>query len=238
MFNLANAESLATIISLCFAYASSATITNYLQTAYAKFIGDDTAEKAGYLTLNPLQHINTLGLFLVLLTGLGWVNTVPLNPSNVKVSRFKNLAIFLMFFIGVFIEVSLSLIALSSLVLIFGPQAFVFISNMLNTQVIPLNSFVLFHNDYSSFAIASTLILFGFVFLNIFMATCNIIVNSLRYAFTVGLENNYKYMEYADYLVIIVPIVAVILFTGPIYVYLIQFIFVMAYKIATLFGVI
>src|SRR4051812_28254481 len=55
--------------------------------------GDQTAEKAGRLTLNPLPHIDPVGTLLFpiinMLTGMnllfGWAKPVPINPT-----RFKN----------------------------------------------------------------------------------------------------------------------------------------------------
>lgn len=63
----------------------------------AKMLGDNTAEKMGRLSLNPLKHIDPVGtiivpLLLVLfstLTGMrpfvfGWAKPVPVNPFNLK----------------------------------------------------------------------------------------------------------------------------------------------------------
>jgi len=52
--------------------------------------GDDTAERAGRLTLNPLPHIDLFGTILLpgflILTGspilFGWAKPVPVNPLN------------------------------------------------------------------------------------------------------------------------------------------------------------
>ena len=51
----------------------------------ARKCGDDTAEAAGRLTLNPLAHVDPFGAVLLLLTGFGWAKPVPVNMY-----RFKN----------------------------------------------------------------------------------------------------------------------------------------------------
>ncbi len=51
-------------------------------TAY--LLGDDTAKKAGRLTLNPLKHISIIGAFLLFYVGFGWAKPVPINPHNFK----------------------------------------------------------------------------------------------------------------------------------------------------------
>ena len=58
----------------------------------AKYLGDDTAEKMGRLTLNPIKHIDLFGsiilpLMLVLTKSpfiFGWAKPVPLNPFNLR----------------------------------------------------------------------------------------------------------------------------------------------------------
>lgn len=50
----------------------------------AKFYGDDTAQKAGRLTLNPVAHIDPMGLLMVALIGFGYAKPVPTNPKNFR----------------------------------------------------------------------------------------------------------------------------------------------------------
>ena len=51
--------------------------------AYA--LGDDTAKRAGRLTLNPLAHFDPLGTLMMLAVGFGWAKPVP-----VDMRRFRN----------------------------------------------------------------------------------------------------------------------------------------------------
>lgn len=44
--------------------------------------GDYTAKMYGRLTLNPLKHIDPLGIVLCIFTGFGWAKPVPVNPAN------------------------------------------------------------------------------------------------------------------------------------------------------------
>ena len=46
----------------------------------AKWLGDDTAEKEGRITLNPMAHLDVAGFILMLLLGFGWAKPVPINP--------------------------------------------------------------------------------------------------------------------------------------------------------------
>ncbi len=48
----------------------------------AKKFGDNTAERMGRLTLNPIAHIDPVGLLMVLTVGFGFAKPVPTNPRN------------------------------------------------------------------------------------------------------------------------------------------------------------
>lgn len=43
-------------------------------------LGDPTAKLNGRLTLNPLSHVDWIGLFLLLAVGVGWAKPVPVDP--------------------------------------------------------------------------------------------------------------------------------------------------------------
>jgi len=53
--------------------------------AYRK--GDPTAKSAGRLTLNPIPHIDVIGLLLLYFYGFGWAKPVPVNPNNFRDPR-------------------------------------------------------------------------------------------------------------------------------------------------------
>jgi len=58
--------------------------------ATAKLFGDDTAQRMGRLTLNPLAHLDAMGLLMVVFVGFGWAKPVPTNPRNFT-SRWADL---------------------------------------------------------------------------------------------------------------------------------------------------
>lgn len=47
-------------------------------------LGDDTAKKAGRLTLNPLKHLDPIGLLMLLTVHFGWAKPVPVNMYKFK----------------------------------------------------------------------------------------------------------------------------------------------------------
>jgi len=47
-------------------------------------LGDNTAKQMGRLTLNPIKHIDLIGLIMILLVRFGWAKPVPVNMRNFK----------------------------------------------------------------------------------------------------------------------------------------------------------
>ena len=61
----------------------SLTVHEFAHAWTARALGDDTAERAGRLTLNPLEHIDPVGLLLPLLgIPFGWAKPVPVDPAR------------------------------------------------------------------------------------------------------------------------------------------------------------
>ncbi|NLN07979.1 MAG: site-2 protease family protein [Firmicutes bacterium] len=56
-------------------------------------LGDPTAKQQGRLTLNPLKHLDPLGLLALWLAGFGWAKPVPVNPANFRGNRRRGLCL-------------------------------------------------------------------------------------------------------------------------------------------------
>jgi len=62
-------------------------IHEYAHAKSADILGDPTPRQAGRLTLNPLPHIDPIGLLMLLIIRIGWAKPVPINPYNFKDPR-------------------------------------------------------------------------------------------------------------------------------------------------------
>lgn len=47
-------------------------------------LGDHTARDMGRLTMNPIKHLDIMGLISMLVIGVGWAKPVPVNPGAYK----------------------------------------------------------------------------------------------------------------------------------------------------------
>ena len=62
----------------------SLTFHEFAHALSAKLLGDNTAERMGRLNLNPLNHIDPVGLIAVLAIGFGYAKPVPVTPRLIK----------------------------------------------------------------------------------------------------------------------------------------------------------
>ncbi len=62
----------------------SLTIHEYSHGMMAHLLGDDTAKNQGRLTLNPLKHLDPIGVVFFLIMHFGWAKPVPVDPRNLK----------------------------------------------------------------------------------------------------------------------------------------------------------
>lgn len=55
----------------------------------AKALGDNTAEREGRLTLNPISHVDPMGALLICLCNIGWARPVPVNIFNCRKVKIR-----------------------------------------------------------------------------------------------------------------------------------------------------
>ena len=62
--------------------------------AYSAYLlGDDTAYRAGRVTLNPASHLDVLGSLMLLMVGFGWGKPTPVMPSKLRGGVFGPVAV-------------------------------------------------------------------------------------------------------------------------------------------------
>jgi Zn-dependent protease len=76
-----NARLLSLILRLPVVFFSL-TIHEFMHGWVAHKCGDDTALRAGRLTLNPIAHLDIIGTICLFFGPLGWAKPVPVNPMN------------------------------------------------------------------------------------------------------------------------------------------------------------
>jgi len=74
--SFAGAVTFALLLGICF--------HEFCHALVATGLGDDTAQRLGRLTLNPLAHLDPLGTLLLFLAGFGWGKPVPVNAYALR----------------------------------------------------------------------------------------------------------------------------------------------------------
>jgi len=82
MLNLLLGGQVALFTLIVIALVISLSFHEFGHAAMAKAFGDDTAARMGRLTINPMAHIDPMGLLMVVFVGFGWAKPVPTNPRK------------------------------------------------------------------------------------------------------------------------------------------------------------
>lgn len=247
MINLAFAEFVFALILLVTAYFISHTINGFLQAYIINKLGDSTAKDGGYMSLNPLDHIDTFGFLALIFLGIGWLQTVPIDPYAFTGSM-RYFRLFLAFATEAFIALIVATVSLFIAVYAYGyPLTSLLVLKMFMyyskfflfffSSSAQLNIASMFAQNHSTLAVVIAFLLVSMVYLNILIATISSIFNLFRYFLVVGFEQGYTYMDYADYLAILGPFLVVYVFGDHLVHYLLQLTEWGACNIACLFGI-
>ncbi|MBN1549295.1 hypothetical protein JW872_01395 [Candidatus Babeliales bacterium] len=118
--NLKTAGLLSSFISSAIAYVVAVVVSGYIQAWFSKKLGDDTAERHGFLSLNPMIHIDVIGFIVFIWTGyIGWGTIVPINPQNFS-GKYKQLEFALVHFSRPLANLFCAFIVLFMTVVFFG----------------------------------------------------------------------------------------------------------------------
>lgn len=231
MVNLRFIESVIQIIALAVAYIFSATTAGYVQAWTAKKLGDDTPEQAGFLTWNPLVHIDPIGAFFLLYMGVGWMRYMPLNPQAIK----SKIGLAVVYFSNVFVYLVIAFVSTLLLLLIFGLGMLELAMTMILGGSISLAALEGFYPDTSSFVLAIALILVVCAYLSVMFAVLYFLIDGFRF-FLLTMSAEYDWLQENDMLGFIIPIVLIIIFAPLMRMYVVYGISFVAYYIAHLLG--
>lgn len=170
MIHFRTAQEVASYISLFLGYLIAIAPAGWFKAWVARFMGDDTAEQQGLLTLNPFAHISFSGIVFLLLPffRVGWGQDIPVNAYAIH-GKHHNLRLALTLFSNTFMHWLVATLSLVVLIGIWGPE---WGSKMLLTYNSSLN-------------IAYTHVFLECIRLSIFLALVSFIINGITYFVTV-----------------------------------------------------
>ena len=206
-------------ISVILAYILSIGPASGFKAWVAKKMGDDTGERMGLLTLDPLEHIDLLGvcLFLPLLViafrmsifvgftaililwslGVSWHRVVVINASYIQ-GRFRLLKLFLAYFSEVAIYLMQAMFGLVFLAFV-EYSAHRFFGVLMSQQLVVVGALIQF--------------VLVFIQLNIMLAVVSFINNGVLLGIVIFHERSeHDYLDYLYYGALILPLVILVFF--------------------------
>jgi Zn-dependent protease len=93
MFLILFQQSPAAAVALLLGLAVGVVLHEAAHAYSAYLLGDDTAYRAGRVTLNPASHLDLLGSLMLLMAGFGWGKPTPVVPSKLRGGVFGPVAV-------------------------------------------------------------------------------------------------------------------------------------------------
>jgi hypothetical protein len=210
MITLHTAEILIGIITFFIAYLIVITISNVFRAWAAYEMGDDTGVRLGYLTFNPLVHIDPIGLFFLFTFSFGWGAMVPIYPLNIRWPH-RTLKLAIAYFSDTFMHFLLSIIGIVILLGIFDINILgVLMRYMIFTYNVSQLPIANMYPEISSWVVSIGFIFFAFVYLNVVLGVLNFIINFSTYLLFVLSDRFDNVARYAHYITIGLPILLIL----------------------------
>lgn len=233
MITLRTVELIIGVLTVTIAYVISATTAGYFQAWLAKKMGDDGPEAAGFLTWNPLVHIDPIGAFCLFFLGVGWGKFIPISPAAFT-NKFRMLLVFLAKPIA---YVTIAFISLLTLLPLFGLRVLNVAMGMVLSEYVSLSTLTKAYPNHSSLVLAIALVLVMMIYIGVLFAVLNFILGVFRYAQQTFMQH-LTYAPEGDFIMFIVTFLAIVIFARPLKLLVIYGISYVAYFLASLMGVV
>lgn len=200
MINVQIAQSLISLISFVIAYVISVTLAGCFTSWVALKMGDETPADSGFITLNPLMHLDMMGLVFMILFRFGWGRFIPINPHNIT-GRFRIVKRIVAFLAEPFSYLFISLISLVSVIALMGKEVLYASAGFFDA-----------FPGVSSYSFAISLIIMSMIFVNVMLAVITFLVNMCGLGVIFFMEKYPEYMMYTSLIMVGVPMLIVYFF--------------------------
>jgi len=228
-------EKIISLISLIMAYMIATTLSGSFRAWVAYQFGDDTAEELGFMTLNPLVHLDFFGGILLLFWGWGWGRHVPINPHKIY-GRYRHIKIALAYLSNSFAHIVMGTVSLTLLMFVFGKKVLFLAIPMVYTGTLLQSDFANAYPEASSIAISLGLIGIALLFLNVLLAVLDFIISMFRLFTLIFLQENETFNKYKDIFTIVIPMLMILFLINPLRRFVIILLFSVGEIVVNLFG--
>jgi hypothetical protein len=237
MFTLQNISLVITVITMLIAYCISVALAGGFRAFVAHKMGDDTGKDLGFLTLNPLAHVDFFGIAFLFIFQFGWGRHIPINPLNINAPH-RHIKLLFVYFSDLFAHLTIATIGMFCLLAGFG-------SSIL-TLVIPMVRFGLMSHTFiaqeyvanSSLSLSLAFIGIAVVYLNVVLAALSFIISGFGLVAVLLLEQYPEYWLYRHYLFLFVPMFLILFFSYPLRLMVLWIISVIGFMLAHIINLI
>ncbi len=236
MVSMQTTELIITLMTFFLAYAVAVTLAGAFRAWVAEKMGDDTAASLGFTSLNPLVHIDMLGLVFLFLFFFGWGRYVPINHLQIE-EPHRRLKMLVAYFADTVTYFFAAFIGITVLIITGGPRMLFIAQQMLSYRQ-NMSHFFLVTScpSLSSLTLTLSFIVIAFVYLNVVLGVLTLILNSVSVGMFLIMDRSSTYQEVNYYLIILVPIILIILFSEPLRILAIQLIAAAGFGISRAVG--
>lgn len=237
MLTMQTTELIITLMTLFLAYATAVTLAGAFRAWVAQKMGDDTAASLGFCSLNPLSHIDLIGLVFLFLFFFGWGRYVPINHLNMD-EPYRRFKIVASYFSDTAVYFFSAFIGITALVITGGSRMLFITQQMLRYRQISHSFLVTNFPMFSSLALTLSFIVIAFVYLNVVLGVLTFILNGFSVGLFLVMNRSRGYQELNYYLIILVPIVLIFLFSEPLRILAVELIAAAGFGISRAVGLV
>lgn len=199
-------------IALFLAFVVITVLAHFFKGWVALKLGDPTAAEEGFLSLNPAEHIDPIGLLCLFLFGLGWGPTVPINALNIH-GQYRGFKILFAYLSDVIAYVGIGIACMLLLVLLFDSMMIPTSFALVSFGKFSYQSLHEFYPAHSSMVIALGFILLCAMYLCAMLGALQFIIDLFHlFLHTYAIH---QLSGVGEFMLFIAPLVAMLMLTGP-----------------------
>lgn len=230
MINLKIAAYFTHLITFFLAYLIAVPIAGAFRAWVAAKMGDYTAEDEGFLTLNPIVHIDPFGVLCIALVGFGWGKYVPINPYNI-VSPFRGLKLVTAYFSNVFIHIVMAIVWLTVLIWWFDV-------NIIQTVYGAHSMLSYAYPFHSTLSLTVARVLVALISLHVLLSVLSLLINGFMLAMFYITGGSSRYEIYSSFIMMFALFAMIWLFGDTLYILLANIISYAGLFLARLMGIV
>jgi hypothetical protein len=182
MMNVESAAFLSGLITTFIANVGSVTFVGWFRALVASKMGDDTAERMGFLSLNPMAHVDIFFMISFMLFGIG-LGQYPFVDETRIAGPFAKLKFYCVYFLNTALYLFFSISALALLLIFFGQSILKLFAALPHSDGVSYAQVMKLYPELSSLSFSFALIGIAVVHINSLLAVFSFFINALRLFF-------------------------------------------------------